>query len=125
MRLPALYLGTTRTPTSFASCWVHLQSAEFERSQPFVIEVPRTFWLDAFDPKSDKPDGVSMADFVMARVAEYGTFFLQGVLKSLGRLAEEKSGTYSWVIASVDRAYENTAALVLEGRVVAMDPDRI
>ena len=123
MNLPTLHLGAAKTSVPLKACWVHFQTVGDQISEPFTLVVPRELWSEAFAPE-DGLDPDAMVEFVRERLTEFGTFWADGVLRALVKAAREPRGTYSWVIASIDRVVGNSSSLLLEGRAIPFSARR-
>lgn len=100
-----------------AAVWVHLQDADRD-SVSYSLEVPEPYVQDVFDPEAQKQPDISLRDYVLEHVAEFGTFIAQSYFENARRLLSREREAAEWVIASVDDLLELPGRVVLLGTAV-------
>lgn len=101
---------------SVSAVWVHLQDADCAVS--YSLEIPIKDVDHVFDPEQQRPVDMSLRQYVIERVAEFGTFIAEDYFNKVRKLLSLEREPAEWVIASVDDLVELPDTVVLQGTAV-------
>jgi hypothetical protein len=114
MSIDAFEIAINGKRVQVATIWAHLKQPVSTDYATYFIGVSCKMAHVVFG--TEKPDSLSWADYVLANVHEFGTFVVDGYVKSLTNLAKTSRGPFEWVLITVDDIREETGLICLTGK---------
>jgi hypothetical protein len=119
MQTPTFTIGGATVP--FEAAWVQLKPRPHEPTG-YELCVPRSLWLDVFDPDAERRESQNWSEFLKLEVEEYG--FVDLWLSVLSEYFPSEVDHWEWVIATVDQITEHSDHIQITGRAERFEPGR-
>lgn len=116
-------LAINGTPARIGDVWVHMKPDPRGTTAPYRLLVPTEHITAVFNKHGRKPDNQSLRDFILADIAEFGTFIMEGYLKKMREINGEDRRMMC-VLATVDDVRETDEGIEMSGLIEEYCPER-